>query len=93
MLSKRLRRLEARAAVALAEDEFGDIKASLNPLVVRWAVVLLVGEPLQHARLPLRESALAASKVELLLQLHLCGWRLVSGLLGTWSRGEEWLYS
>jgi hypothetical protein len=85
--------LQAAGAVVVSQGDFGEAMIALNPRAVTWGVLYLLGNPVQHSRLPLRCSPLRSSRVELILALHQQGWQSIAGLAGDWCAGAPLEYA
>jgi hypothetical protein len=84
--------LHASGALVVADGPFGEVTVALNTAALMWQVLLLLGVPVQHCRLPLNCAPLSASKYELVLALHQQGWRPNGSLHGHWAPDQRLEY-
>jgi hypothetical protein len=74
-------------------DEFGSATLTLNRSVLQHSFLLALGSAVQHVRLTSPGGFSTASKLEVVVALHLEGWVPVLNLNGGWSIGGAMEYN
>ena len=87
-----LQALSESGVLVLKESDFGETLVCMNDSALRYSLMYKLCEPFQHARLPRvwpDADAVRRSKLELILQLHLEGWRPSETSLDEYAIGTD----
>jgi hypothetical protein len=75
-------------ALAMSDDEFGDLSVALQSDRLVWYSVMSPGNPIDFMKLPLPiEDQPHAPKLALVMDLHRRGWSLTDGVLAPYTLG------